>query len=311
VVKETDITLASARAHLKRPHPRIFIAQSLVYWSAAIAVSAVWALVLSFFVTSPWLAVLGGAAGGVVLPILWGMFGVAFNLQSGLTRVQRMLRGWTVAVIILAAFGALITPWWAALVAGAFGLAFAPLAFFATRRIEGTKMKALGLPADLQPALEKLPRHMPGEVEAAIEVAFRDWVHLRELLSYSTDSALRSYVDTHALNHDALRTLLYVLERAPLVSKLVQVSRERGDDQSQQVAHTAVQRLRRVGDALHDAVAAALQYAASEKQEQAYLLKARVESLRTLAESLDVGVLEIEGGASHWDELPSDGTHRR
>lgn len=303
-MKKTDITLASTRAHIKSPHPRIFITQSLVYWTGAVAVSAVWALILSFFVSNIWLAVLGGVAGAAVLPVLWGIFGVSFNLQAGLTRVQRMLRGWIAGVLVLTAFGALVAPWWAALVAGAVGLLVTPLAYRATRRIEGTKMKALGLPAELQPALEKLPPQMPGEVEAAIEVAFRDWVHLRELLAYSTDSALRSYVDARALDQDALRTLLYVFERAPLVSKLVQVSRERGDEQSQQVAQTAVQRLRKVGDALHDAVAAALQYAASEKQEQAYLLKARVESLRTLAESLDVDVLELEDRESRWRHLP-------
>jgi hypothetical protein len=302
-VKRTDITLATARAHLKSPHPRIFISQSLVYWTAAVTVSAVWAVILSFFL-SPWLAVLGGVAGAATLPFLWGLFGVAFHLQSGLTRVQRMVRGWLTAVVVLTVFGALITPWWGALVAGAVGLALSPLAFRATRRIEGSKMKALELPAELQPALEKLPPHMPGEVEAALEIAFRDWAHLRELLGYSTDSALRSYVDTRALDADALTTLLYVFERAPLVSKLVQVARERGDDQSQQVAQSAVQRLRNVGDALHDAVAAAIQYAASEKQEQAYLLKARVESLRNLAESLDVDVLESGDPEAKWRQLP-------
>lgn len=303
-MKRTDITLASTRAHLKSPHPRIFIGQSLVYWSAAVTVSAVWALILSFFVASSWLALLGGVAGAAILPFLWGLFSVAFHLQPGLTRVQRMVRGWMLGVLVLAAVGAMITPWWGALVAGGLGLALSPLTFRATKRIEGSKMKALGLPAELQPALEKLPPQMPGEVEAAIEIAFRDWAHLRELLAYSTDSALRTYVDTRALDADALTTLLYVFERAPLVSKLVEVARERGDEQSQQVAQSAVQRLRKVGDALHDAVAAAIQYAASEKQEQAYLLKARVESLRTMAESLDVDVLESGDPEAKWRNLP-------
>lgn len=300
----TDITLATTRAHLRKPHPGVFINQMLVYWTSAAAVSAGWALILTL--SNPlWQAALAGLAGAVSLPFLWAFFGAAFNLQADTTRVQRMVRGWMVSIVVVTAFGALFAPWWAALLAGAIGLFLSPLTLKATRQLELGKLKPLGLPAVLLPSLERLPQVMPNEVENALESAFRDWLHLRDLLGYSADSVLKASVDPAGIEADATRTLVYVLDRGPVVSKLIEVARERGDEQAGQVAETAVQRLRKVGDALHDAVAAAAQFAASERAEELHLLRARVDVLRSTADSVSVSVLDAEDPEAKWRQLGS------
>jgi hypothetical protein len=294
--KPANITLAAARARVRQIHPRVLMLNALLFQAAGLVVASLWTAAVCL--SNGWgllpgvLLALGAAAGTGVLWLLW-TFG--WLLQSGLSGVQRMTRGWMTAVAVVALVGAaVVTPWWAAIGAALLGLGASPLLAKMARSVDGTKVTSWGLPKTLLPVLQGVPERLPVQVESILDTAFRDWMHLRDLVGFTADSALRSYVDMSALSRDAERTVLYLMRRAPVVAKLVDLSNERGELAARRAAETAVHRLRRVGEVLHEAVTAASQFAASEEREEAHELKIRVEGLKELASSLEVDGLEVE-----------------
>ncbi len=294
--RPANITLAATRARARGIHPRVLFVNTLLFNAAGGVLAALWAAGVS--VASGWglwpgLALGAGLAAG--LGSLWLVASLGWILQPGLSGVQRMTRGWMTAVLMVTlASIALVTPWWTALAALAVGLAASPLLAKVARRVDATKMTAWDLPEPLLPALQGVPEHLPVQVETILDLAFRDWMHLKDLVGFTSESALRSYVDMTALSRDAERTVLYLVRRAPVVAKLVELANERGEPAARRAAETAVHRLRRVGEVLHEAVTAASQFAASEEREEAHELKIRVEGLKELASSLEMDGLEVE-----------------
>ena len=294
--RPANITLAAARGRVRQIHPRVLIVNALLFQAAGLSMAALWTLVVCL--SNGWgllpgvLMATGAAAATGGLWLLW-TFG--WLLQAGLSGVQRMTRGWMTAVAVVALVGAVVVaPWWAAIGAALLGLAASPLLAKMARAVDGTKVTSWGLPKALLPALQGVPERLPVQVESILDTAFRDWMHLRDLVGFTAESALRSYVDMSALSRDAERTVLYLMRRAPVVAKLVDLSNERGEVAARRAAETAVHRLRRVGEVLHEAVTAASQFAASEEREEAHELKIRVEGLKELASSLEVDGLEVE-----------------
>ena len=300
MTRPANITLASTRTRLKQFHPRVVLTNTLLFNAGGAAVAVLWTTMVCLLLgwgVLPGLFMAGAAAG--LLGFLWFVGSLGFFLQAGLSGVQRMTRGWvaavaTIGVIGMVALGSWLVPWWTAILATAIGVAMTPLLARVARRVESTKMTSWDLPAELIPTLQALPQHLPGEVEYILDVAFRDWMHLRDLVGFTSESALRSYVDMPALLRDAQRTVLYLLRRAPVVAKLVDLAHERSEPQARKAAETAVRRLKAVGDVLHEAVTAASQFAASEERHEAHELKIRVDGLNDLAASLEFDGLEIE-----------------
>lgn len=288
--------MAATRARARQLHPRVLILNAMLFNGAGVALAVVWALLLSLmngWGLLPGIFVAAGAAAGV--GSLWLFSSFAWILHSGLSGVQRMTRGWITAMIVVALVGAVVaSPWWAAIAAVAAGLAATPLLAKVARRVDGTKMTSWGLPQAILPALQNLPQRLPMSVDRVLDQAFRDWTHLRDLVGFTAESALRSYVDMTALSRDAERTVLYLMRRAPVVAKLVDLANERSDKAAKRAAQTSVERLERVGEVLHEAVTAASQFAASEEREEAHELKIRVDGLNELAESLEIDGLEVE-----------------
>lgn len=305
-------SLTVARSRLRRASVRVFVAQSGLYLLAAALVAAAVAGAALLWSPLAWgLAVLLGFGLGAALNTSWVAASLLFALHPRCGVRQGMLRGWLGAVLLLAVAAAFAPwwPWWAAMGAGAFALAMTPLLSVTTRRLDQNKLSAEGLPPEAAQALQALPKRLHPRVEQIVDASFRDWSHLHELLQFASDSALRAYVDVRAMHADANATLTHVLRRAPLVNKLCQLAQERGDQTSIQVADRGMARLVRVSDALHDAVAAASQYAASERPDEGHALKARVEGLRLLADTLDVDLEEIE--ADSWQaRLPGSERER-
>jgi hypothetical protein len=278
----------------------VVLTNTLLFNAGGAAVAVLWTTMVCLLLgwgMLPGLFMSGAAAG--ILSFLWFIGSLGFFLQAGLSGVQRMTRGWMAAVGVVGlvgmiALGSWLVPWWTAIVAVAIGLGMTPLLSRVAQRVEGTKMTSWDLPAELIPYLQALPQRLPGEVEYLLDVAFRDWMHLRDLVGFTAESALKSYVDMPALSRDAQRTVLYLLRRAPVVAKLVDLAHERSDPQARKAAETAVRRLKAVGDVLHEAVTAASQFAASEERHEAHELKIRVDGLNELAASFEFDGLEIE-----------------
>ena len=293
--RPANITLAAVRARARQIHPRVLIVNALLFnaagwvlaaFTAAACMATGWSLLSVAFVAAI-------AAGG--LGSMWFVSSLGWMLQSGLSGVQRMFRGWLTALVVMGLAGAaVLQPWWIAIAVMALGLATSPLLGKVARRVDGTKMTSWKLPPELLPVLQSLPERMPLQVDSILDQAFRDWMHLRDLIGFTAESALRAYVDMNALSHDAHRTVLYLMRRAPVVAKLVDLATERNEPAAQRAAETAVQRLRQVGQVLHEAVTAASQFAASEEREEAHELKIRVDGLNELASSLEIDGLEVE-----------------
>ncbi|HNT00212.1 MAG TPA: hypothetical protein PKL73_24840 [Polyangiaceae bacterium] len=296
MTKPTTITLAAMRGKVRRIHPRVLIANTLLFQVASVLVAALWSAIVCGFNgwgVLPGLLMGAGAAGATAS--LWLMGSLGWMLQSGVSGVQRMTRGWVVSLILVSLVGALVaTPFWAAIAAAAVGLGLMPVLAKMARSVEETKVTSWGMPKAFLPALQGIPEHLPPQVDSILSLAFQDWMHLRDLVGFTAESALRSYVDMTALLRDAERTVLYLLRRAPVAAKLVVLSNERGELTARRAAETALQRMRRVGEVLHEAVAAASQFAASEEREEAHELKIRVDGLKELAESLEFDGLEVE-----------------
>jgi hypothetical protein len=294
--RPANITLAATRARARQIHPRVLLVNALLFNAAGVGLAALWTALVCVMNGWPlWSGVLmtAGAAAGV--GSLWLFSSLGWILHAGLSGVQRMSRGWMTAVVIVALVGAaVVAPWWAAFAAMAAGLAVTPLLAKAARRVDGTKMTSWNLPQPLLPALQNLPERLPVQVDSILDIAFRDWMHLRDLVGFTAESALKAYVDMPALSRDAERTVLYLMRRAPVVAKLVELASERGEPAAKRAAETAVQRLRKVGEVLHEAVTAASQFAASEEREEAHELKIRVDGLNDLASTLEFDGLEVE-----------------
>lgn len=265
-----------------------------VLWTAAVCLANGWPFVAGVFMAA-------AAAAGT--SALWLVSSLGWVLQAGLSGVKRMSRGWMTAVVLLAGVGALaVSPWWTAFGAMAVALAATPLLAKLARRVDGTKMSSWDLPPTLLTPLQALPERLPPQVDSILDRAFRDWMHLRDLVGFTAQSALKAYVDMDALSRDAERTVHYLLRRAPVVAKLVDLANERNEPAAVKAAETAVRRLRRVGEVLHEAVTASSQFAASEEREEAHELKIRVDGLKELASSLEIDGLEIETAAEQLND---------
>jgi hypothetical protein len=291
-----NVTLAAARARARSFSPRVAILHALLHATAAAGLAGVGAIAAFLVLGWSWLWVVALAvlaASGITL--LWMAGTLGFLLQAGATSEQRRSRGWLLAVALVGLAGAIApeVPWWSALMTAASGLGLAPVLMALGRRIEATRLTSWQLPPALLPPLQALPQWLPGRLDLLLERAFRDWMHLRDLLALTADSGIRSYVDKSALALDAERTVLYLLHRAPLVAKLLQLAEERREEHATQAAERAFRRIDAIGATLHDAVAAASQFAASEQRDEGLLLRARVETLNELAEGLEVDPFEI------------------
>lgn len=294
--RPANITLAATRARARQIHPRVLIVNMMMFNAAGMGLAALWTAMVCMSNGWPLLAgvfMAAGAAAGIGGTWLFASLG--WILQSGISGVQRMTRGWMTAVVaVTLVLAAVVAPWWAAFAAMAAGLVVTPLLSKAARRVDGSKMTSWDLPLPLLPALQSLPERLPMQVDSILDTAFRDWMHLRDLVGFTAESALKAYVDMPALSRDAERTVLYLMRRAPVVAKLVDLANERGEPAAKRAAETAVQRLRKVGEVLHEAVTAASQFAASEEREEAHELKIRVDGLNDLASTLEFDGLEVE-----------------
>ena len=264
----------------------------LVYLSAGVAVGLAWAGV-GLADSLPqgwdwfWLALKTGGI-PVAICVLWSMCSLGWMLASGLSAVQRMSRGWVSAIVLATLVGSFVLPWWSALIALALGLALWPVLHLTTKRVDSRRATSRGLPVEMLPALAQVPEKLPRDVEDILELAYRDWTHLRDIVGLMVDPTLRSNKDMQDLVHDADRTVSFLLRRSEVVGKLVDISNERRNDEaSRKSADKALGRYRMVASVLHGAVSAAGEYAASDGRADVSELSSRVAVLRAQADLLD------------------------
>ena len=312
-----SITFARARRVAKGMYFQGLILNALLFQAGGVVTAAAGAAFFCLWLGYGFMLGLGVTiVTAIAIGTTWLIGSLGWLVRSGLSPVDRMVRGWLTAIPILALMAILGASqfWyfppilWAALLCLVVGLALTPLLGKIARRVDVARVTSRGMPVAFLPAFQEVPDLLPAPVEKILEQAFRDWTHLRDLVGLTAESAMRSYVDMDALLRDASRTVTYLLRRSPVVAKLVLLSYERRDPTVRQAAEKAVSRLGKVGGVLHEAVSTATQFAASEDRDERRELGIRVDSLKELvaslefdAESFDAAVEEAQaviGGAA-------------
>ena len=129
-----------------------------------------------------------------------------------------------------------------------------------------------------------LPDDLPDQIESCLNKALADYADLRMLLEDERkerpDSAAMELLTT------AEWTLNKMLERGPMVAKLMKLSELRKDDQdSKNAAEVAVEQLQRFAERLHESIAAVSRYTVSQAASDAVELREQAEYLKLLAEA--------------------------
>lgn len=141
------------------------------------------------------------------------------------------------------------------------------------------------LPADLRVDLAALDLDSDA-VRAAVTAAVADYVDLRDVILGPGASA--APVDDVVLIADAEATLRAIVARAPAVSSVVGVARQRsGDRPGRAAAGDALLHLRDDARALHDTASAALEWSATRSTATADRLRAAGDRLRHIAQRAD------------------------
>ena len=129
-----------------------------------------------------------------------------------------------------------------------------------------------------------LPDELPDSIERCLNEALADYSDLRMLLEDEQkerpDSAAMELLTT------AEWTLNKMLQRGPMVAKLLKLSELRKDDlDSKNAAEVAVEQLERFAERLHESVAAVSRYTVSQAASDAVELREQAEYLKLLAEA--------------------------
>ncbi len=147
--------------------------------------------------------------------------------------------------------------------------------------------KTQALPDSITRSMARLPAELCPEIQALVNAAIEDFLHLHELFSEPMIAAGQDN-EQEALHHEATEVLTDLLQRAPLISRLQRVADKRSDDpKGQAAAKAALARLRKQADALHEATSAALLFAASAGSDATHDLREHIEGLNALREARD------------------------
>lgn len=286
-----SITFGDLRTRVSRVSPGVWVRVAGLWGLATAVVLGGWGWLLALLGFGG-LGAAGLVAAAAPASLLIGM--VVWGFLGQRDRVRRLVLAWGAGMAITAlATTPFVDPWWMSgaliLVSILTALVLRPL----VRAAHAWRVTSLGLPSEVLPLMVELPQNLPADVQAIMTKAFQDWMLLRELIRYSSQSALRQYVDFRGLETSAQRTVLYMLARAPVVSKLLQVAAEHRDEKSVAAGARATRRLESVSMVLHDAVAAVSEFAASEAREDAAELQIRTDGLKELALNLNTDVLDV------------------
>lgn len=305
---------ALARAKARRFHPGLAILQWTLFQLAAGLFGTVWGIACAFF--GGWnyvnveLSFVTALLTGMAVGTTWWMAYLGWMLDAKLSRTQQRMRAWYTSVLLVSIGATLIVgldqysltiPMLIGLIGVVAAAIMSPFLSRISQRIDCRKVTSLDIPAQFFPLLQNIPVVLPDQVHSIVSNAFDDWRHLRELRRLSDDSPLSAYVDMKAMQRDSDRTLEYLLRRARVVSKLVELA-SRGEPSQQRAAEVALERMANVAKVLHEAVAAASQYAASEHTHEGVELKQRVQQLTELVSYLDVSGLATEMASLQLDD---------
>jgi hypothetical protein len=142
------------------------------------------------------------------------------------------------------------------------------------------------------------PKELPVEVSPFVVAALDDFLRLCELLD--DDNTLKSKdLEAKDTIEIAGEILIESLRRAQLVSKILKVVKQRSEDtESKQAAERAMSGLKAIADALHDAVGAAIRYAAAP--DGATYINSR--TFKEKIEYLKINALSFEELASMFED---------
>lgn len=298
---------ALARAKARRFHFGLAILQWTLFQVAAGLFGIVWGIAYAVgFVAWSYASVeiilvtalLTSTAAGTT----WWMAYLGWMLEAKLSKAQQRMRAWFTSILLVSVGAtlivglgqsALVKAMLIALIGVAAAAIMTPFLSRISKRIDCRKVTSLDIPARFFPLLQDIPVVLPDQVHYLVSNAFDDWKHLRELRRLSDDSPLSAYVDLGAMQRDSDRALEYLLRRTRVVTILVELA-SRGEPSQQRAAQVALERMTNVANVLHEAVAAASQYAASEQTHEGLELKQRVQQLTELVSYLDVNGLAAE-----------------
>lgn len=231
--------------------------------------------------------------------IIWSIAAFSSDIDYPETAARKLTYfvPWIVVLLIQTGLG-----WWAlgsgrlAMLALALGLALTPLLWPRRPRlgrettlgeIGGALDEAplpWGIPDSLGPQLDQLPVLLPESVEKIIDDGLEDFVHLMAVLDdFPDDGAL---VQADEVQGNASLTLHRLLQQAHRAVKMMSLESSRPDDaQAVEASATAQDRMRALGQILHDTTSAALRYVSTCGSDAAEDLREKVERVQALAEA--------------------------
>lgn len=236
-----------------------------------------------------------GAVGmflGALLTYLGAWFLVLLFLFRNKPLGYREQGAWVVALVSMTLIWLFFLPSaWVVGVMGAVGVAGGgALSLRGKRSTTGEsttqqdKRRVLGFSEATCDVVRALPDHLPDSIERCLNEALADYADLRLLLEDERkerpDSAAMELLTT------AEWTLNKMLQRGPMVAKLLKLAELRKDDlDSKNAAEVAVEQLERFAERLHESVAAVSRYTVSKAASDAVELRDQAEYLKLLAEA--------------------------